>query len=437
MYTGAVDKYDIVPWRPMPSSGIIGVQQIAENTAGCNVFVIDKSSNKYSLKAINFNSLTNIPFSNRLSTFETYARMPNTVSNRAYRIDNDHHEADPCVTYFNNYIYYTFTGALNPHAPGAERSILFKRAAGTTLTENILNDTNAPYITTGFTYSRLISLMDVSSFSSFWAPEMQFINNVCYYLFSVSPNATDDRNSQVYYIYCTNTQNITNQNSWLWGGKLDISQWVIDPTIFTLGGNHFLAASRGYGAQYIGVFKLTIDASMRLAIDTSLNEMRLPVIKYNLGRNGYKVNEAPTYITDNNGKPMLFFSAEFYDWPTYCLGAYEYNSTDMRPASILTASNWSSPSTVPLFKSDPTTFPNTQNIRNLRGTGHNSFFIAPNNKKYIVYHATISDDRQGQYKQPNGSDSWRIVFFQEFTDPRSLGGILHSGNINLGGGFIF
>jgi GH43 family beta-xylosidase len=457
-YDGQVDKYDIVPWTNMPSSGIIGVQQIAENTVGCNVFVIDKNNNKYSLKAINFKSFANIPFINRSTSFQTYARMPNQVAKRAYRINTRNHDADPSVTSHNGFVYLVATNSLRtrseivgaPAGPPTTRIITFKRIQASDLTENMFDSTT--YISTGIDEKIILDNTKFTSFSSFWAPELFFHNNVCYYIFSISGNDTTDGNSKLFYIYCDNIPNITTgASAWKWGGRLlpDVTEWCIDATLFTIGSDIYLACSRVHRFQYIYVSKMNIDPVSKRISPVRGEDMSLD--KKFLTRGNPQVNEAPAYFYDTiNRKHMIYFSGDFYDRPEYCLGAFEFTGTGN---NILDKSKWSivthgqySTSTI-LFSSTPSMFPNIKGqIMNLRGTGHNCF-LSINGKNYIIYHATVSDRKQGTYEakdviipapgQSMTNPLYRIAMFQEFTDARNFGGILHSENMIISEGYVF
>ena len=441
----------------MPSTGIIGVQQIAENTIGCNVFVIDKNTNRYSLKAINFKSLANIPFRDRSPSFETYARMPNQVAKRAYRINTRNHDADPSVTSHNGFIYLVATNSMRvrseivgaPAGPPTTRIITFKRIQASDLTENMFDSTT--FISTGIDENIILQNTKFTSFSRFWAPELFFHNNVCYYIFSISGNSTDDRNSKLFYIYCDDIPNITSgASAWKWGGRLlpDVDEWCIDATLFTIGSDVYLACCRRYGVQYIYVSKMIIDPRTKLIRPISGQNMSLDKVNLTSSRE-YQVNEAPAYFYDGiNNKHMIYFSGDFYDRPEYCIGAFEFTGTGN---NILEKSKWSIVKnrygSQILFSSTPSMFPNKKGeIMNLRGTGHNCF-LSINRKNYIIYHATVSDKTQGTY---NASDViipapgqsmtkplYRIAMFQEFTDARNFGGILHSENMIISEGYVF
>ena len=435
--SNTIVKYDIksdITLKPGES-----VQSIAESTPGCNAYVFDNSTNKYSLKCINFKTMSDIPINKAGSNLTVYAKRPIDVPNRSYRIDNDHHEADPCTCYYNGYVYYVYTGSFGTK----DDNVTFKRVRSETLYENMFNDKNSPYINTGFNRSNILTNANLKSFTSFWSPAIKFVNNVCYYTFSISENLTnnDDSNSRIYHIYCRDTSNPdATQWRWEWGGRITNDAWSIDSELFEIGGNLYMASSRGRGPsnQYISVFKINIDpVSRKLSIDSTIPELAIPKQTFEFGDS---VNEGPSYFYDTQrSKHMIFFSASFFNDPTYCVGAFQYNGPDTNPLNILNKNNWSSVSTKPLLKSDPATFPNTSTIKNLRGTGHNAFVVTPT-KKYIVYHATISDSSQSDYIAPDGQKSYRIVFFHEFTDVLNLGGALHGENINLGGesgGYFF
>lgn len=262
--------------------------------------------------------------------------------------------ADPFITYYNGYYYYTGTTGGN---------ISMRRAT-------TLEGLKAAPLQVMFTPA------GGQPTHFYWAPEMFRIDNKWYIYFSASlSTSTNDMRTWV----LENTAPDPMAGTWVFKGRIyDTSNdlWAIDGTVLNLSGtNYFIWSGVDYNAN--------IDKPQRLYIARMSDPWTLvpgrtllssPTLPW---ENNGSVNEGPEVIK-KNGKVFLVYSANGCWTPDYRLGMLSMND-NLDP---MNAGNW--------YKHPNPVFQSNAPVA-AYGPGHHFFFTSPNGSEdWFAYHATTN-----------------------------------------------
>jgi len=229
-----------------------------------------------------------------------------------------------------------------------------------------------------------------------WAPELHRWGHKWYIYFA--GDAGDNPSHRIYVVENDNDDPI--EGTWTFKAKVSDSsdKWAIDPTMFEVGGEHYLVWS-GWEGDKDGEQDLFIaHMSNPWTIDsprTMISKPTYPWEKHgDLPGRHVDVNEGPEVLLHGN-KIFLMFSASGCWTDFYTLGLLQADVG----ANLLDAKSWTK-FDHPFLSTDP--------AAKAFGPGHNGFFKSPDGKQdWIIYHANPG--------QLEGCGSMRSPRIQRFT----------------------
>ena len=201
-----------------------------------------------------------------------------------------------------------------------------------------------------------------------WAPEMHKAPNGKWYIYtSGSAKPKDPWGKKHLFVLESKTHDPF--DGFVFKGKLETSEYAIDPTIYTLDdGKQYASYSvLKPESQYIIVREM----ANPWTFDKKMASIAAP--QYDWEKVLYRVNEGPFFVKSPDGKRLfIVFSANGCWSDDYSLGVIEYMGGD-----LCDAKSWKKHPDKLLYKGN-----------GVYGTGHASFFKSPSGKElWCAYHA--------------------------------------------------
>ncbi|KAK4493650.1 hypothetical protein PRZ48_014835 [Zasmidium cellare] len=194
-----------------------------------------------------------------------------------------------------------------------------------------------------------------------WAPEMHYIDGAWHIYYSAGPNPLGDQRSHVI------VGGSSPWDTYTYLGAIVSDRWAIDGTILRFPEQNYFVYSgfQDNGKQSLYIAPMTSAATIG---ESAL--LSSPDAEWE-SQGDFPVNEGP-HALYHGGQTFLTFSGSYCWTASYALGLLTWNGGDP-----MLAASWTK--TGPVFSSANGNY----------GTGHNSFFISPDESEiWNVYHST-------------------------------------------------
>ena len=203
-----------------------------------------------------------------------------------------------------------------------------------------------------------------------WAPELHFLDGK-WYLYYTATDVSNPGDASRYVFVLENATSDPMNEKWTDKGKINTHHSGLDGSVFEHQGNRYFVYS-----AYVGPQSVLIIARMKnpwTLADQQLEIAKPTKVWEKFG--GREILEGPQFLTKNQGKVFIIYSASACWADEYALGMLTANAT----SDLLKPSSWTK-SEQPVFK---------QSAENsVFAPGHNSFFTSPDGKEHwILYHA--------------------------------------------------
>jgi len=203
-----------------------------------------------------------------------------------------------------------------------------------------------------------------------WAPELHFLDGK-WYLYYTATDANNDGDDSRYVFVLENSSPDPLSGKWVDKGKMNTNHSGLDGSVFEHQGNRYFIYS-----AYVGPQSVLVIAPMKnpwTLADQQIEIARPDKAWEKFG--GRQILEGPQFLTKNEGKVFIVYSASACWADEYALGMLTSNAK----SDLLKTSSWSK-SGEPVFRQSPG--------NSVYAPGHNSFFKSPDGKEYwILYHA--------------------------------------------------
>ncbi|MCR4674103.1 MAG: family 43 glycosylhydrolase [Lachnospiraceae bacterium] len=272
--------------------------------------------------------------------------------------------ADPFVTYYGGYYYFTASVPAYDSIvlrrsktlvglADAEEKVLWKKHESGPMSEHI------------------------------WAPELHFLFGK-YYIYFAGGEKEDVWNIRPYVLECSGDDPY--EDAWVEKGKMQCADddefsfraFSLDATVFEDSGNHYFvwAEKVGVGKQISNLYIARMESATKLATVQVL----LTTPDYDWERVGFWVNEGPSVIKKNNKIYLTFSASE--TGAAYCVGMLSTESG----RDLLDPLSWKK-ERYPVLKTDAS--------KELYGPGHNSFVKDEDGRDIMVYHCRTEEKIEG------------------------------------------
>jgi len=204
-----------------------------------------------------------------------------------------------------------------------------------------------------------------------WAPELHYIDNrwIMYFAAGPSGGGEDVFRIRTWAVVCDGPDPMAGKWSILGQFQAPWDSFNLDSTSFVHRGTRYLCwAQREPGIDTNSNLYL---APLATPLTLARKPLRLSVPTQEWETRGFKVNEAPSFLS-RNGRVFISYSASATD-ERYCLGLL----SAMVDADLMEESSWTK-SSVPVFTSSVET--------GVYGPGHNSFTVDENGRDMLIYH---------------------------------------------------
>jgi GH43 family beta-xylosidase len=251
-----------------------------------------------------------------------------------------------------------------------------------------------------------------------WAPEILFLQGKWYAYF-----AADDGSNKNHRLYVLENNSVDPmKGEWVMKGKItDASdKWAIDGDVFEYKKQLYMVWS-GWEGDVNGEQDIYI-AKMKNPWTVEGERVRISAPLYDWEKIGDLKNETPPHINVNEGPQALVhgndlfvvYSASACWTDFYALGQLRFTGG----SNLLDSTKWK--------KSEQAVF--KQSVTNgVYATGHNSFFVSPNEKEsWMLYHANSNPgDGCGNKRSPRAQIfTWNADGSPHFGDPVKEGVVL-------------
>ena len=222
-----------------------------------------------------------------------------------------------------------------------------------------------------------------------WAPELHFLDGK-WYLYYTATDVNNDGDDSRYVFVLENSLRDPLDGNWIDKGKINTHHSGLDGSVFEHMGKRYFIYSAYVGPQSVLVIALMKNPWTLDDQQVQIAKPDKPWEKFG----GRQILEGPQFLTKNEGKVFIIYSASACWADEYALGML---SADAK-SDLLKPSSWSK-SEDPVFRQSPE--------NSVYAPGHNSFFKSPDGKEYwILYHANSG---KGQ-----GCDHRRSPRMQQF-----------------------
>lgn len=206
-----------------------------------------------------------------------------------------------------------------------------------------------------------------------WAPELHFLDSK-WYLYYTATDVNNDSDASRYVFVLENTSSDPLTGTWTDKGKINTQYSGLDGSVFEHQGNRYFVYSAYVGPQSVLVIA-------RMKNPWTLTDEQIQIAKPDKvweKHGGRQILEGPQFLTKNNGKVFIVYSASACWADEYALGILTADAK----SDFLAPSSWT--------KSEQPVFSQSQK-NNVFAPGHNSFFTSPDGKEYwILYHANAA-----------------------------------------------
>ncbi|MCR5546463.1 MAG: family 43 glycosylhydrolase [Lachnospiraceae bacterium] len=272
--------------------------------------------------------------------------------------------ADPFVTYFDGYYYFTAS------VPAYDQIVLRRSK---TLEDLALAEEKV-----------LWTKHESGPMSEhIWAPEMHHIFGK-WYIYFAGGMKEDVWNIRPYVLECTGDDPYN--DPWVEKGKMQCADedefsfraFSLDATVFEDQGNYYYvwAEKVGVGKQISNLYIARMESATKLATVQVL----LTTPDYDWERVGFWVNEGPSVVKKENKIYLTFSASE--TGAAYCVGMLSTESGK----DLLDPLSWKK-ERYPVLKTDAS--------KELYGPGHNSFVKDENGRDIMVYHCRTEEKIEG------------------------------------------
>lgn len=203
-----------------------------------------------------------------------------------------------------------------------------------------------------------------------WAPELHYLDGR-WYLYYTATDVNNDGDDSRFVFVLENSSPDPLKGSWIEKGKVNTQYSGLDGSVFEHQGKRYFMYS-----AYVGPQSVLVIAEMKnpWTIAERQVEIARPDKEWEKF-GGRQILEGPQFLTQNEGKVFIVYSASACWVDEYSLGILTADSG----ADLLNPASWSK-SEHPVFKQS--------GENNVYAPGHNSFFKSPDGREYwILYHA--------------------------------------------------
>lgn len=222
-----------------------------------------------------------------------------------------------------------------------------------------------------------------------WAPELHFLDGK-WYLYYTATDVNNDGDASRFVFVLENTSPDPLKGNWIDKGKINTRYSGLDGSVFEHQGIRYFLYS-----AYIGQQSVLVIAQMKnpWTLAGQQREIAKPTRDWEKF-GGRQILEGPQFLTKNEGKVFIVYSASACWADEYSLGMLTADAS----ADLLSPSSW--------IKSEEPVFRQSRE-NSVYAPGHNSFFTSPDGKEHwILYHA---NSKPGQ-----GCDHRRSPRMQQF-----------------------
>jgi len=206
-----------------------------------------------------------------------------------------------------------------------------------------------------------------------WAPEVHFLDGN-WYIYYTATDANNDGDDSRFVFVLENKSSDPLKGEWMDKGKINTGYSGLDGSVFEHQGTRYFLFS-----AYVGPQSVLIISKMKNPWTLADEQVQIARPDRNWEKfGGREILEGPQFLTKNEGKVFIVYSASACWADEYSLGML---TTDEN-SDLLKPSSWN--------KSDQPVF--QQSAENeVYAPGHNSFFKSPDGKQYwILYHANAA-----------------------------------------------
>lgn len=203
-----------------------------------------------------------------------------------------------------------------------------------------------------------------------WAPELHFLDGK-WYLYYTATDVNNDGDDSRYVFVLENSSSDPLKGKWVDKGNMNTNHSGLDGSVFEHQGNRYFIYSAYVGGQSVLVIAL-MKNPWTLA-DQQIEVAKPDKVWEKYG--GRQILEGPQFLTNDEGKVFIVYSASACWADEYALGMLTADAK----SDLLKPSSWSK-LPQPVFRQSPE--------NSVYAPGHNSFFKSPDGKEYwILYHA--------------------------------------------------
>ena len=203
-----------------------------------------------------------------------------------------------------------------------------------------------------------------------WAPELHFLDDK-WYLYYTATDVNNDGDASRYVFILENDSADPLAGKWVDKGKMNTNHSGLDGSVFEHQGTRYFVYSAYAGPQSVLVISKMENPWTLAGEQVEIAKPDKAWEKFG----GRQILEGPQFLTKNNGKVFIVYSASACWADEYSLGMLTADAT----SDLLLPSSWKK-SEEPVFKQSPE--------NSVFASGHNSFFTSPDGKEnWILYHA--------------------------------------------------